>query len=268
MDHERCIHEAASGDGLLFLGTNVLGCSTGSAAVREVCALAPPPPARLYLWLEGNAEECVTSSTLRDLGRLYEAVTVAAPTRDVVPLLPAAGWALPAALADRLPGIARVYALPEDARLAEGVAAQLGAQCTLQLLHPAPEAPQPPSSSPQPPSAQPQQQQTTSAASGGGGGGLDTPSAAGSTAASFGRVIVAGDATPGPLRYERVAVGGTFDRLHAGHRLLLAATAALSSRYVFVGVTSDALLANKRAAHLLQTYEARRRLTWTSLFVH
>lgn len=40
-----------------------------------------------------------------------------------------------------------------------------------------------------------------------------------------------------PLLFKRVAVGGTFDRLHAGHRLLLCATAAVSMREIFVGVT-------------------------------
>lgn len=36
---------------------------------------------------------------------------------------------------------------------------------------------------------------------------------------------------------DRSAVGGTFDRLHAGHRLLLAATALVSTQYVFIGFT-------------------------------
>ncbi|KAG2443295.1 hypothetical protein HYH02_009365 [Chlamydomonas schloesseri] len=60
-----------------------------------------------------------------------------------------------------------------------------------------------------------------------------------------------------PLRFSRVAVGGTFDRLHAGHELLLAATALVAERFVFVGVTADALLANKSHRELLQTYDAR-----------
>ena len=40
-----------------------------------------------------------------------------------------------------------------------------------------------------------------------------------------------------PLSFESVAVGGTFDRLHVGHRLLLAATALVSTKHVYIGVT-------------------------------
>ncbi|GLC43043.1 hypothetical protein PLESTM_001416700 [Pleodorina starrii] len=61
------------------------------------------------------------------------------------------------------------------------------------------------------------------------------------------------------LRFGRVAVGGTFDRLHAGHELLLAVTALLAEGFVFVGVTADALLANKSHRELLQPYETRAR---------
>jgi pantetheine-phosphate adenylyltransferase len=39
------------------------------------------------------------------------------------------------------------------------------------------------------------------------------------------------------LRFAAVAVGGTFDRLHAGHRLLLAATALVATDRVYAGIT-------------------------------
>ena len=45
------------------------------------------------------------------------------------------------------------------------------------------------------------------------------------------------DVSDGWLEFENVAVGGTFDRLHAGHRLLLAATALVCVKHAFVGVT-------------------------------
>ncbi|KAG2443400.1 hypothetical protein HXX76_001758 [Chlamydomonas incerta] len=60
-----------------------------------------------------------------------------------------------------------------------------------------------------------------------------------------------------PLQFSRVAVGGTFDRLHAGHELLLAATALVAERFVFVGITADALLAGKSHRELLQPYDTR-----------
>eukprot|EP00884_Botryococcus_braunii_P013796 jgi/Botrbrau1/22417/Bobra.0091s0022.1 len=59
------------------------------------------------------------------------------------------------------------------------------------------------------------------------------------------------------MEFERTAVGGTFDRLHAGHRILLAATALVTTAYVYVGVTGDKLLHKKAHRHLLGTYEER-----------
>ncbi len=60
-----------------------------------------------------------------------------------------------------------------------------------------------------------------------------------------------------PLQFRNVAVGGTFDRLHAGHRLLLAATALVATEGIYVGVTADKLLINKRNKDLLEPYETR-----------
>ena len=54
-----------------------------------------------------------------------------------------------------------------------------------------------------------------------------------------------------------MAVGGTFDRLHAGHRLLLAASALAAERRLFVGITGDKLLSSTRHAELLQPFEER-----------
>ncbi|KAF8852828.1 hypothetical protein BDZ45DRAFT_96987 [Acephala macrosclerotiorum] len=63
-----------------------------------------------------------------------------------------------------------------------------------------------------------------------------------------------------------VIVGGTFDHLHAGHKLLLTATAlllqprtsaSLPGRRLIVGITGDALLKNKKYADFLSSWKQR-----------
>lgn len=63
-----------------------------------------------------------------------------------------------------------------------------------------------------------------------------------------------------------VAVGGTFDHLHAGHKLLLTATALLLQpkfryddplRRLIIGVTGDQLLVNKKHAEYMQSWKER-----------
>ena len=68
-------------------------------------------------------------------------------------------------------------------------------------------------------------------------------------------------------RHYSIAVGGTFDHLHAGHKLLLTATAALlepqleteflKKRCLIVGITGDELLTSKKYAECLQSWEER-----------
>lgn len=57
--------------------------------------------------------------------------------------------------------------------------------------------------------------------------------------------------------YQHVVLGGTFDRLHAGHRLLLSVAAISAEAEVVVGVTDDAMLTTKTRRELLQSYDAR-----------
>ena len=60
-----------------------------------------------------------------------------------------------------------------------------------------------------------------------------------------------------------VAVGGTFDHLHIGHKLLLTMTALVlendheKTRTLTVGITGDALLKNKRYVGALQDWDER-----------
>ena len=68
-------------------------------------------------------------------------------------------------------------------------------------------------------------------------------------------------------RHSSVAVGGTFDHLHAGHKLLLTATALVLEPLarsqqelktsVVVGITGDELLTNKKHAEVLESWEER-----------
>ncbi|OAP55059.1 hypothetical protein AYL99_10759 [Fonsecaea erecta] len=78
----------------------------------------------------------------------------------------------------------------------------------------------------------------------------------------------------GPLIIHRsVAVGGTFDHLHIGHKLLLTATiltaepaqsskpTAQESRLITVGITGDELLVNKKYGSLVEHWDVRQRRT-------
>jgi phosphopantetheine adenylyltransferase len=55
-----------------------------------------------------------------------------------------------------------------------------------------------------------------------------------------------------------VCVGGTFDRLHAGHRTLLAATVAVCNKTIYLGITSEVLLVKKRNRDLLEPFRKRK----------
>jgi len=61
-------------------------------------------------------------------------------------------------------------------------------------------------------------------------------------------------AHPGP---SVVALGGTFDHLHAAHKLLLHLALFLSTRKLIIGITADALLASKSHAELVESYDHR-----------
>ena len=69
-----------------------------------------------------------------------------------------------------------------------------------------------------------------------------------------------------PRAHTSVAVGGTFDHLHIGHKLLLTATALVLSpdqtdRLITIGITGDELLSNKKFAAQVESWDERQRRT-------
>ncbi|KAF8447894.1 Nucleotidylyl transferase, partial [Boletus edulis BED1] len=54
-----------------------------------------------------------------------------------------------------------------------------------------------------------------------------------------------------------IAMGGTFDHLHAGHKILLSMAAWIATRKVIVGITVDALLKKKSNPHLVESFHTR-----------
>jgi pantetheine-phosphate adenylyltransferase len=55
-----------------------------------------------------------------------------------------------------------------------------------------------------------------------------------------------------------VAVGGTFDHFHDGHKILLTAAAFLSAEKLIVGITDQELLNKKKFQEFLQSYDYRK----------
>lgn len=186
---------------------------------------------RIYITTTDGADLKITQQLLDWLCELYSAVAAVDPRQDAVPCLAAAGWT-----ADQLAALPDVQLLLAPEALHEQ-AAQLQQQLNtgkapdtelqLQLV------PVITMAAPEEPSSQHNEQQQS-------------------------QEQQQEKQQQEQLLFEHVAVGGTFDRLHAGHRLLLAATALVCSKQVYAGITADNLLAKKSHKQLLHDYEARR----------
>ncbi|KAH0553459.1 hypothetical protein GP486_006472 [Trichoglossum hirsutum] len=91
-----------------------------------------------------------------------------------------------------------------------------------------------------------------------GGAGIDSPAREPEDVQSL---------TSGQKMHYSVVVGGTFDHLHAGHKLLLTMTALLlepsgppgQQRRITVGIARDELLKNKKFAEFLESWEDRQK---------
>lgn len=57
--------------------------------------------------------------------------------------------------------------------------------------------------------------------------------------------------------YPVVVLGGTFDHLHAGHKILLSMGAWISGRKLIIGVTDDIVLQRKLHSDLLESFSVR-----------
>jgi len=57
--------------------------------------------------------------------------------------------------------------------------------------------------------------------------------------------------------YKETVLGGTFDRLHAGHKIMLTIAVLSTERKMVVGITGDEMLKNKKHGDVMQPYALR-----------
>lgn len=262
----------------------------GQKSVGRFAALMSPPP--LCPLAGPAAASPPTLATLDYIVQCLEPLASSMPRADVVPLLPYLGWTVER-VAKELKDVVEIvvpaehaskcHALVDGLNQARQQAGLPNVSLTLTAAHAAGG----------PPAGQQQQQR----ADGGHAGEAHDKDSGQQHAQQHAEIPahghdtgsqVVGDWASPALRFEKVAVGGTFDRLHAGHRLLLAATAVVAKERIFVGITggcsglaaspravthvalhsptpavlpplpaADQLLASKSNRGLLQSYEER-----------
>lgn len=213
----------------------------------------------VYLQCTGPAASSPpTLSTLDLITLCLEPAAHSMPRCDVFPLLPYLGWT-PERVAGSLTDAGEMVAAAEHAAECRELLDQMNAtrqaaglpSLSLTITAGYANVQQGPEQQQQQQHEAQQHEQQEQEAD---GGGLETAAEPAPPPRPCSRVI---GGWQGPLVFNRVAVGGTFDRLHAGHRLLLAATALVSRRLIFVGITADALLSSKKNQELLECYEER-----------
>ncbi|XWS37469.1 hypothetical protein CRYUN_Cryun19dG0045600 [Craigia yunnanensis] len=69
-------------------------------------------------------------------------------------------------------------------------------------------------------------------------------------------VVVNSKISP-PNSYGAVVLGGTFDRLHDGHRLFLRSSAEMARDRIVVGVCDGPMLTNKQFSDIIEPIEER-----------
>lgn len=193
--------------------------------------------ARLWVYFRGGcAGGTTTNATLELLTLCYDSIATTAPCLDVVPALQSVGWQ-PADVARAMPSETALYVAPSSASGVVGA----GAGVTIDAIRRSREE------LGLPPLV------TTPVT-------IDVAAEARTRTDAKGRASEGGGSEGTPLRFTKVSVGGTFDRMHAGHRLLLAAASAVAGAppaTIYLGVTGDELLVSKAHRDLIQTYETR-----------
>jgi phosphopantetheine adenylyltransferase len=217
----------------LVLDASTTACPTGlvAAAAREV-----QPSGRLYVYCHPGAESQPASmtQTMRFATLAFDAISRVAPCLDVRLLFTAAGWDDNAVAA--LPFDAVLVSQPADGPMAQQLSGRdparqhkvaVTSEAVTRLADAVPSVATP-------------------------RGAL----VAHGPRASL--MALAADVLSGPSPPHATAVvAGTFDRLHAGHRLLLSCAALVCTGTLYVGVTGDRLTARKQLTHLMQPLAER-----------